>query len=338
MSVEATLFIAVAPGLEPLFSDLYRRSGIALRRSGKLLPGDQAEASRLNELSAIMTECALASLWEKQPHLEMSRDDWPEDAPLFLHPEEPVGRPLPDEVAGWLESGRFVAALRLPHGKGETPIAGIPEFGPPPPAERWQSRSQGTNRAMAERFRAVLERALQEGGSRTPIKPKGITNSVLTETLREFAAARDGEPAAEVRVSWPDGSAGPPFPLRCLRLRTEPEQGWRTLRFTLLSIRHVDMDGKVDGAWLRNSRISRPRPAGETDRLVFEISLRQLAEVSKGGPTLIHLYQTGLETAVVGFYRALTRHLLAHPGSVAVLPCYYRRGAPFAEGSLWATL
>ena len=39
------------------------------------------------------------------------------------------------------------------------------------------------------------------------------------------------------------------------------------------------------------------------------------------------MYQTGLETAVVGFYKALTDHLVAHPRSVSVQPMFFE-GAP----------
>ena len=37
----------------------------------------------------------------------------------------------------------------------------------------------------------------------------------------------------------------------------------------------------------------------------------------------LHMYQTGLETAVVGFYRAVTVHLMRFPGSVSVQPMYF---------------
>jgi hypothetical protein len=77
------------------------------------------------------------------------------------------------------------------------------------------------------------------------------------------------------------------------------------LRFALLSIRHTEMDAVVHGAWLRNAEVSRPMPAAQTDDLVYEISRTQLLELTSGGSrrVRIHLYQTGLETAVVGFYK-----------------------------------
>lgn len=113
--------------------------------------------------------------------------------------------------------------------------------------------------------------------------------------------------------------------------------GWRVLRFTLMSVRHVDMDLVVDGAWLRNSRVSRPRPAGLTDGIVFDTSLRQLQCLDASVPTLICMYQTGLEPAIVGFYRAVVRHLIENPQAVAVVPYYYQGEKDFAEGTIWRT-
>ena len=105
-----------------------------------------------------------------------------------------------------------------------------------------------------------------------------------------------------------------------------------------MSIRHVDMDAIVDGAWFRNSKLSRPRPAGLTDQLAFDTSLRQLYELSPTTPVVIHMYQTGLEPAVVGFYRALVVYLMAHPGTLAVVPHYYGGEGSFAQGTPWRTL
>jgi hypothetical protein len=47
------------------------------------------------------------------------------------------------------------------------------------------------------------------------------------------------------------------------------------------------------------------------------------------------MYQTGLEPAIVGFYRAVAFHLLEFPRSIAVVPCYYQSDHSFAEGTPW---
>ena len=126
-------------------------------------------------------------------------------------------------------------------------------------------------------------------------------------------------------VEYRDGSrSAHPFPLRALPLKGQLPACSLELRFALLSIRHTEMDAVVDGAWLRNAEVSRPRPAGQTDDLVYDITRSQLAELCRGEAHVrLYLYQTGLETAVVGFYKALVDHLLSHPGSVSVQPMYY---------------
>jgi hypothetical protein len=142
-----------------------------------------------------------------------------------------------------------------------------------------------------------------------------------------------------------DGSAGPPFPLRGTPLVESPGRPGRQLSFALLSIRHTEMDIEVDGAWLRNTVVSRVRPAGDTDRIVYELSLGQLRSLIKDGPVTIEMHQTGLETAVVGFYRAVITmfaELHHRPGSLVVVPKYFKSGADggaprFSEGTPWQT-
>src|SRR5690606_17292310 len=117
-------------------------------------------------------------------------------------------------------------------------------------------------------------------------------------------------------------------------------------------------------AWLRNAQISQPRTQAQTDDLVYAISCEQLMALTQAGKrsVALRMYQTGLEPAIVGFYRAVTTHLLAHPGSVAVTPMYFqqrrrepegphgRRGRPrtrgeptaqdsnhYTDGAMWTT-
>ncbi|MBQ1065216.1 hypothetical protein [Micromonospora sp. D75] len=202
----------------------------------------------------------------------------------------------------------------------------------PDPAERWDAGGARGRRAVEARFRAQICEALS-GPKPRPIAPSGINNSVVTEMLREFADAEPGVPARRVPVEYRDGSrSANPMPLRALPLRGQLEPSDLTLRFALLSIRHTEMDAVVDGAWLRNAEISRPRPAAQTDDLVYDITRQQLDELARHGSRVrLDLYQTGLETAVVGFYKALADHLLAHPRSVAVQPMYYDGASPAGE-------
>ncbi len=170
---------------------------------------------------------------------------------------------------------------------------------------------------------------MRKKSAQRAISPSGIQNPVVTEILREFVAEVDGVSSISVPVEYRDGSkSANHLRLRALRLGDRMGHANVDLRFALLSIRHTEMDAVVHGAWLRNAEISRPRPAAQTDDLVYDITRTQLAELTKDGRTVnIYLYQTGLETAVVGFYKALTDHLAHEPGSVAVQPMYFAGGA-----------
>jgi hypothetical protein len=74
--------------------------------------------------------------------------------------------------------------------------------------------------------------------------------------------------------------------------------------------------------------------------------MTQLAVLTNDGQLRLslHIYQTGLDTAVVGFYRAVVDHLLKHPYSLSVVPMFYASGtgsagvsetARFRPGKPW---
>lgn len=159
-----------------------------------------------------------------------------------------------------------------------------------------------------------------------PLCPSDIQNKALTESLRSFAGALPSMTPTPIdaQVTYRDGSSGRPFPLRAVRMTREVPKRRSELHLTLLSIRHVEMDERVDGAWFRNREISLPRPAGLTDEICYEQSREQLRLVSQEQSVLIYLYQTGLPPANVGFYRALIDHHLERDHhNVAVVPRYY---------------
>lgn len=320
MTTEIAIFVRVSESLAPTVKRLRQQGDEALRRSSKLLPGDRTELQRFEALQAAIERCAMVSLWGGEPH-------W-------------AGADGERAAGVWISAGGEVVELRLPHAPGETALTGTPGAGPPPPRQTWRSESATPREAMRERFHQQVSAALSPDTAEDAVlRPSGVTNSVLTETLREFVQRKENEAPVAVSVRYLDGSNGPAFPLRAIALTLEPPPpGWRRLRFTLLSIRHVEMDNEVDGAWLRNAKVSQRRPAGQTDDLVYDTSLRQLRALTAKGPVLLEMYQTGLETAIVGFYRAVTRHLIDHPGTLAVAPRYYRRPGHFDKGTLWATV
>jgi hypothetical protein len=63
--------------------------------------------------------------------------------------------------------------------------------------------------------------------------------------------------------------------------------------------------------------------------------MEQLDKLAAEGPLLIELYQTGLEPAIMGFYRALVQLMRERPGTISVLPMYFT-GQAFAAGKVWS--
>jgi hypothetical protein len=302
----------------------------AAARSRKADPGDRLDIARFEALATRLEQ--LAANDAHAPKIEVAVPVLAAESLLFGSNRDVWSRALPTEVldaaAAMISVGRLPVLVLQPLTIGITP-----QFHPvqaDEPARRWDSGGKLGRRAVEARFRAQIEEALSgTAARRAAISPSGIQNPVVTEILREFAEQVSGTSRADVPVEYRDGSrAAHPFPLRALPLKTQFPVASSELRFALLSIRHAEMDAVVHGAWLRNAEVSRPRPAAQTDDLVYDISRRQLAELCRlEDHVRLYMYQTGLETAVVGFYKALTDHLLAHPGSVSVQPMYYESAA-----------
>jgi hypothetical protein len=349
MSVEKRAWVRVAHRAE--YEALLREALSASARTAKALAGDRVDVERY--------EAACTRL-EQHAH-RLRRAGSEATAPIPAGPGDPptpsfltdAGDPAitalaPAEaqrIVGWLRGGDWAVQVRLPFEPGDT-VAVSATRTPAGPAEPWEARDGvAGRRAVLERFRGQVA-AAAAGRPGASIVPSGVSNSVLTDVLREFTAVRPGEQPVEAGVVYRDGSAGPAFPLRSVPLvESGPRPEW-VLSFALLSIRHTEMDIEVDGAWLRNTVISRNRPAGDTDRIVFDLSAAQLESLLTAGPLTVYMYQTGLETAVMGFYRAVATALAApacRPGSLVVVPRYFRSGAGgdgqplYSEGTPWQT-
>jgi len=167
---------------------------------------------------------------------------------------------------------------------------------------------------------------------------------VITEVLNEFVYSESGsvEKPAYIGVIYTDGSQGEPFPLRCLPRPDEAEVGRlsqvQPLRVALLSMRHLALDHDVDMAWFRNREVSKARAFAETDAFCYAQTQNVLQESRDSGHLRLYLYQTGLQPAVIGFYRALVEELMlrsqAHP-SLEVVPYYYRSKGGYQQGHAW---
>ena len=317
------------------YQSLAREVTSAIGRSSKAEPGDRLDIARMEALATQFEQAAINDTRAVRipvalPEVGAGCDSlfcgtnpaaWPERLP----------RDIRAAAQQCVDSGLLPVLLVDPFLPGATAVGqgGRAE----PPAERWDAGDERGQRAVEARFRAQIQEAVADGGRRSPISPSGIQNAVVTEILREFAGAVPGSAQIDAPVEYRDGSrSAHPFPLRALRLRVNLPPASLELKFALLSIRHTEMDAVVDGAWLRNAEVSRPRLAAQTDDLVYETSVKQLEELSCCERHVrLYIYQTGLETAVVGFYRAFVNHLLKHPGTVSVQPMYYEK--PSAKSS-----
>ncbi|WP_186780328.1 hypothetical protein [Streptomyces salinarius] len=351
MSAELFLLIALEGGQRDEAMALHDRSRSALTRAASNPADNAIDVARYERAQSALEALALAARAAGAP---WTMSDSPvgqgSSALLYTAPHSPPAHPA---VRRLLERaaapGAVVVEVVWPFAPGATVL---PERGDGqlPSARRWSAQGMRAKEAIQVRFRDQLEVAMRTAAespncSRVPpgmagqrpeaIVPSGIPNAVLTDTLREFVAQVPGRGPVDVPVRYRDGSCARPFPLGAVPMGRNWEPTARLLSFALMSIRHVELDVTVDGAWLRNSEISRPRPMAQTDELVYDTSRRQLAALTGAGQVALEIYQSGLEPAVVGFYRAVVDHLREQPGSLAVLPVFYRDDGPFGEGVPW---
>ncbi len=171
-------------------------------------------------------------------------------------------------------------------------------------------------------------------------------HNVITEVLREFVYkdkdSGDTDGPVYIQVIYTDGSQGEPFPLHCLPQRADSDlvglRRSQPLRVALMSMRHLEMDHDVDMAWFRNREVSKSRTFAETDTFCYLQTRNQLRETRSEGDLRMHLYQTGLQPAVIGFYRALVEELLhraGSPPSLEMIPHYFRRKTGYRPGQPW---
>lgn len=337
MTIEKALYVIVPAEMAAELANLQERADAALRRAAKLPVGDTKEIARFETLSTQIERKAIAYAAVNPDEAALS-DSTPKTSRSLLTPDS-LSKPdhgLPNEVCELLKRGLSVVVAARPHTHGTT-IFSSEALGPRPPAEPWKATRYDKRGAETERFSAVIEEAIAGGGGKTVLNPLAVSNRVLTETLRRYVHAESNAHRIDIPVEYGDGSTAAPLPLRAVAMSKGPLPDWPVLRFTLLSIRHVEMDHLVDGAWFRNLRISRRgTPNGLIDADAFAISSAQLTRIRETGPRIIEMYQTGFQPAVTGFYRAVIHALHDHPGSVCVVPKFFV-GKGFNSGGAWLT-
>lgn len=196
-----------------------------------------------------------------------------------------------------------------------------------------------TNSTQAKNLRQAFEFALQQN---TPVNLSNPFHPQITETLRKFSYRQDNQREKEwIRVVYGDGSESEPFPLFQLNKvdcsETAKINQYSDLKVSLISMRHLEQDAFVNLAWFKNQQASRSQKFAETEKYCSEVTVAQLEELEK--PVRIHLYQTGLQLAVVGFFRGLVMWKLNHPDisqQVVVVPHYHNANdGLYEDGGVW---
>ena len=168
-------------------------------------------------------------------------------------------------------------------------------------------------------------------------------HDVLAEVIHTFVYGNDHN-SLQIKVIYSDGSEARPFPIYCLKVATEEKletlrKKFPEIKVGLLSARHQEMDRKMDIYWFRNQEISVTRTLAATDEICYQKSKKLLEDMRDEGGYRLKLYQTGLQPAVIGFYRALTEELMLRAGKkpfLEVVPHYFDpRTGEYKGGTPW---
>ena len=167
------------------------------------------------------------------------------------------------------------------------------------------------------------------------------SHNTIVETLHDFVYSEyiQDAPVLKIDIVYSDGSRSKNFPLHCLPQRGNTPhsalQNAPSLRASLISMRHLEMDMLVDIAWLLNKDVADSLKNGEARKKLatvemfsYQQTLQQLHTLLTGGSLKIHLFQTGFQPVVIGFYRALIEVLREHIDQeplLEVTPYYFIR-------------
>lgn len=297
----------------------------AARTSLTALPGDTADTRRYSALAARIEQVAaespgldsLAVSGELEFDEAGSADSW-------VTPEGP--RPTgPPDAKDWVDKklgeGFIVVQLFAFAPVSDLRRAVEGPVGFPAPSRVFQAKKDSN--ALIERFEDQLAAA-----PGLPLDPTNVPNRPLALGLRKLASGiyGCGEPKL---IAYSDGSVARPFPRGTSQLATVVPEEWRVIALSMMSMRHPEMDVKVVGALLRNIDVSRPVAHAHKDETAYLKATAALCALLVRGPLHLQLYQTGLQPAVVGIYRAIGE-LVAGGEPIAVTPHHFRtkRGQP----------
>ena len=169
-----------------------------------------------------------------------------------------------------------------------------------------------------------------------------LSHVEITKKLHDYIYhPKDGH-SKKLRIIYSDGSEADNFPSLSSRDMIVGDihkliTDWPILRVSLISMRHLNLDELVNIAWFINLEVSKTRFYAETDKYCSEVTQKQLQEIEK--PVQMQLYQTGLQPAVIGFFRGFLLWKEANQKNKTdlVITSYFynKRKRKYEEGLLW---
>ena len=174
---------------------------------------------------------------------------------------------------------------------------------------------------------SFLAALVAAGKGSAPVNLSNFGHREITEGLNNAIFKQHGLPAS-LPVIYGDGTQPPAFPIPALDAAPVFDKR-PVLSLVLVSNRHPMLDAHADLALLRNSEITPDQTMAEQDELTTDAAQTVLRSpgLSRGG--LIHVWQTGLEPVVTGFYRAVVANLQSRASDgcppLTLVPWFWRR-------------
>lgn len=190
---------------------------------------------------------------------------------------------------------------------------------------------EGVGSAPARSRDLLIQRIEEARHHGRPVPLGSVRHIQITQALRAYLHRDDRAPFS-LTLIHKDGSVSDPIALARLPLRERPTPEVE-IALGLNSCRHFELDLEVDFYLLRNMEFDRQSQTSflDQERAAYDRG-RELLACYAGNPLKIALHHTGLEPAVIGFYRAAIDVLLE--GEKLIVTPKFFPGAEEAE-SWW---
>jgi hypothetical protein len=194
-----------------------------------------------------------------------------------------------------------------------------------------------------------------------------VRSGVFTEMVRDYIYQMPGTSPVMMPISYGDGSQGGPFPLFTLPVIKQPNSDdFFVYNVGLVSLRHQEADKYLDRSLVKNREIQLKENAADQEELAFKKTYECIDELIKYirgeitgkdriSPSLeillgwkpelkqrrwqglnLHVFHTtGLESAGIGTYRAITEILRRYRGEIMVTPRILIPNGDYKQGEKW---